>query len=230
MGDKNEIEEHESYGMIGFSRVSSSCGMNFFGSSVRSSHFIVLNIKRGGRRRDLNHYWYHGREELIRLRLSSTQFAELLTTMNIGDGVPCTLERVGVDAMADCPAVDQRQKYEDEFKETMNAAGRDIRALQVKVNQLLSGERINKAQRQEIKAALQSTAMRIDDSAPWVHKQFNEAMDKTVTEAKGEVEAFVNHKIHSLGINALNTEILAALEAPLDSEPLQLRPSDSEGA
>jgi len=38
---------------------------------------------------------------------------------------------------------------------------------------------------------------------PFVQTQFNEAMDKTVTEAKAEVEAFVSHKVTSLGLASL---------------------------
>lgn len=32
---------------------------------------------------------------------------------------------------------------------------------------------------------------------------FNEQMDKTVNEAKGEIEAFTQNKIHSLGLEKL---------------------------
>jgi hypothetical protein len=104
--------------------------------------------------------------------------------------------------MAECPAVDQRQKYEDEFKENMCNAAVKARDLEKVVSAMLDGDRISKAQRKEIKDALSAVIAHVDDKTPWIQKQFNEAMDKTVTEAKGEVEAFVNHKIHSLGINA----------------------------
>jgi hypothetical protein len=49
------------------------------------------------------------------------------------------------------------------------------------------------------------------DSIPFVQSQFNEAMDKTVTEARAEVEAFVDNKIRSLGIQALEGEVQKAL-------------------
>ena len=219
----DEVEQHESFGMIGFSRVSSSHGVSFFGSSIRSNHFIHLRIKRGSRRRDLAHYWYHGEENLIEIRLSPNQFAELLTTLNVGDGVPCTIERVGNQQMAECPAVHQRQLYEDEFRQTMKDVAEKAHDLERQVvDMFFDGERIGKKARLDVKGKLGALVAYIDDKMPWVQKQFNEAMDKTVVEAKGEVEAFVNHKIHSLGIEALNAEVMAALEAPLNSEPLQL--------
>ena len=47
---------------------------------------------------------------------------------------------------------------------------------------------------------------------PFVQKSFNKAMDKTVHEAKGEVEAFVMNKVTSLGIEGLEKEMLKLTE------------------
>jgi len=226
--DDREVEQHESYGMIGFSRVSSSSGVNFFGSSIRSSHFIDLTIRRAERHRNLNQYWYHGGEELINVRLSPNQFAELLTSLNVGNGVPCTIQHVNRVRMGECPAVDQRQKYESEFEADVARTTQDAERILADVKRVFSDKQsIGKADRAAIVRQLESLIAHVKNGMPFVQSQFNEAMDKTVTEAKGEVEAFVNHKIHSLGINALNTEILAALEAPLESVPLQIK-SESE--
>jgi hypothetical protein len=218
----NETETHESYGMVGFSRVTSSNGTNFFGSSIRSSHYIELTIRRAERARNLNQYWYRGTEELINIRLSPNQFADLLTSLNIGHGVPCTIQHVNCVRMAECPSVDQRAKYEEEFKRDVREVVAAAKQLASDVQELFKKPTINKGDRAPILEKLRMLMQEIESNMPFVQTQFNEAMDKTVTEAKGEVEAFVNHKIHSLGINALNTEILAALEAPLNSEPLQL--------
>lgn len=230
MGDEREVEQHESYGMIGFSRVSSSRGANFFGSSIRSSHFIELTIRRAERHRNLNQYWYHGRDELINIRLSPNQFADLLTSLNVGFGSPCTIQHIGGKKMADCPSVDQRTKYEDEFEADVKKTVAEAETLVRKIKIAFDKPSLGKKERAEIAKQLDLLVGHIHGGMPFIQSQFNEAMDKTVTEAKGEVEAFVNHKIHSLGIDALNTEILAALEAPLDSEPLQLHSNTEEAA
>lgn len=224
--EEREVEQHESYGMIGFSRVSSSHGANFFGSSIRSSHFIELTIRRAERHRHLNQYWYHGRNELINIRLSPNQFADLLTSLNIGFGVPCTIQHVNQERMPDCPAIDQRTKYEDEFEADVKKTVADAETLVKNIKTAFDKPSLGKKERAEIAKQLDLLVGHIRGGMPFIQSQFNEAMDKTVTEAKGEVEAFVNHKIHSLGINALNTEILAALEAPLESAPLQIKGSD----
>lgn len=218
----NEIEQHESYGLIGFSRVSSTNGRNFFGSSVKSSHYIELTIRRASRTRNLNQYWYSPHEEIVELRLSPNQFAELLTTMNIGSGVPCTIQYVGRTQMEECPAIDQREKFEREFTHDVKNAVANAKQLAADVEELFRKPTINKGDRAPVLEKLRMLMQSIESNMPFVQTQFNEAMDKTVAEAKGEVEAFVNHKIHSLGIAALNSEAIAAMEAPLASEPLQL--------
>lgn len=223
MTDTNQSERHESYGLIGFNRVSSSKNENFFGSSVRCNHFIELHVRRATRRRNLNSYWYHDEEELIELRLSPNQFAELLTTMNVGSGVPCTLQYVGGQRMADCPSVDQRAMFEDEFTEDVANSIKEAEGLLGEIKEVFAAKTaIGQKDRAEIVKKLDQMVMHIKNNIPFVQSQFNEAMDKTVVEAKSEVEAFVNNKIHSLGLAALNDEVVAALNAPLESEPLQL--------
>lgn len=223
----DEKESHESFGLVGFSRVTSTPPVNFFGSSIRSGHYVVLRVKRAERARDLSNYWYHSLEPLIQIRLSPNQFAELLTTMNVGDGVPCTIEAVGYEQMPPCPAVDQRAKYEDEFKKHVaDTAAEAVELRDYVTNLFFEKERLSKQDRLDIKKRLDLLVQQIKSNTPFIQSQFNEAMDKTVAEAKGEVEAFVNHKIHSLGIQALNSEVGKALEAPLESEPFLLKESN----
>lgn len=224
MIDEAETEQHASFGLIGFSRVSTSKGQNFFGSSIRSSHYVELHIRRAERVRNLATYWYHGREELIEIRLSPNQFAELLTTMNVGSGVPCTLQYVVGEKQPECPSVDQRTKFEMEFAEdvkgTLAQAERLVSDIKIALTNKAS---IGKKERAEIAKQLELLVGHISNGMPFIQSSFNEAMDKTVTEAKSEVESFVNAKIHSLGITALNSEVARALEAPLESAPFLLK-------
>ena len=43
----------------------------------------------------------------------------------------------------------------------------------------------------------------VTSKIPFVSDQFREQMEKTVLEAKSEVEAFIEHKIRSTGMEAL---------------------------
>ena len=200
-------EKHESYGLIGISRVSGGPG-NLFGSSIKHHNFITLRIKRAESNRDLHRNWYNGYENLIEVDMSNTQFAEMITTMNMGDGVPCTITHVGYNTMAPPPDIQQREIFEEEFKEDMQKVGNKISSAIKKAEALLDVKgNVKKANRNEIIALLNSISQDINSNMPFVQTQFNKAMDKTVLEAKGEVEAFVTNKVVSLGIEALRDQL-----------------------
>ena len=85
-------ENHPSFVTVQFSRLSGS--KRFFGSSVTSHSWIRLQIRPA----TLYHYLgedsiYATNRSLVEVDLSPAQFAELLTTMNVGSGVPGTLIR-----------------------------------------------------------------------------------------------------------------------------------------
>ena len=47
----------------------------------------------------------------------------------------------------------------------------------------------------------------VESHVPFIQNSFNEQMDKTVLEAKGEVEGFVMHKVISAGLEGLQKEL-----------------------
>jgi len=199
-------ETHESYGLVGVSRRTGDPG-NLFGSSIRHQNYVALTIKRAEKNRDIHRDWYYGHEHLIKIEMSNTQFAEMITTMNMGDGVPCTIRHIGYERMEDPPGIEQRQIFEDEFKVDMQQVGNKISSAIKKAESLLDIKgNIKKAERHEIISLLESIAQDINLNMPFVQAQFNKAMDKTILEAKGEVEAFVSNKITSLGVEALREQ------------------------
>jgi hypothetical protein len=144
---------------------------------------------------------------LIEVDLSPTQFADLLTSMNVGDGVPCTIRHVACQRMAECPAVDQREVIEQEFKATTRRASDKASKLVGEVEDLMARSKMTKAEKERMRELLGFVHREVRDCLPFIQSQFNEAMEKTVTEAKGEVEAFISHKVASLGIEALRRQV-----------------------
>lgn len=201
---------HESYGLIGCSRLSSSPGHPLFGSSILHSNSIMLRIKTAEVDRHLNRDWYHGKDLLVEVELSPTQFAEMITSMNMGEGVPCTIRRTESKVrIEDPPEVKQRQVFEEEFQDDVNRVTELYNKDYTEVQELLTKkEQLKAAERAKISTFLFELTRTIDDRMPFLQRSFNKAMDKTVHEAKGEVEAFVMNKVTSLGIEGLEKEML----------------------
>lgn len=221
MDEFEKRERHESYGMVGFSRYTSSGGQNFFGSAIKSATGIELTIKKASRYRHLNNDWIHGEEEIVSVQLSPNQFADLITCMNQGDGVPCTISTINGKRMADPPETHIRAQFDAEFekdvKDTVVRSEQNLKELKT----LLEKPSLGKKDREQIFKMASDIIGHVKGGMPFIQQQFNEAMDKVVTAARAEVEAFMEQKIRSLGIQKLQDDAQKAL-GPVASSPALL--------
>ena len=205
-----KVSKHESYGMVGVSRVTHSHGTSLFGSSIKHSNTIRLSIKTAEVNRHLNRDWYHGNDRLIEIELAPTQFAEMITCMNMGNGVPCTLRYLeDHKRLENPPEVKQREIFEQEFQENVDKIKdfykNDFK--QIKETLLKKGT-IKIGERKQTINIITKLINTLEDAMPFLQKGFNESMDKTVS----EVEAFVMHKVTSLGIEGLQKEMIKLSE------------------
>ena len=199
-------EKHESYGVIGFNR-SYGGERALFGSSILHNNVITLTIREGERDRCLNKDWYHGRRRLIEIEMSQSQFAELITSFGQGDGVPCTIRELMGERKADCPFENKRMQFENEMKEHVEEIHSDTEKLIKEVAYLFNEKKtLNKADKERVTDLLNKINREIKSNTPFIMSQFNEQMDETVKEAKGEVEAFTQNKMHSLALEALKQD------------------------
>ncbi|MCR8641467.1 hypothetical protein NV379_02245 [Paenibacillus sp. N1-5-1-14] len=205
-------EEHESFGMLGFSRTSGGYS-NLFGSSIKHQHTITMRLRHAIKERDLNKDWYYGKSEIVEVEMSQNQFAELITSMNMGDGVPVTIRRLNGKRMDNCPEENKREIFEKEFEERMVNLSERLEKITEDAERILEDKTApKKSDKELILKQLSQLRQEVSSNIPFVAASFNEQMDKTVTEAKGEVEAFVMNKVHSLGIEGLKAEFLSLSE------------------
>jgi predicted transcriptional regulator len=203
--EDRKYEKHESYGMIQISRLSGGLS-NLFGSSIQHGHTIAVRIKTAKLCRYLNTDWYHDQDEVVEIELSPTQFTEAITNMNT-NGVPCTIRRVQGKRMENPPSKNKKQEFEDEFSDRMKEVAKKLSKLTEQTEKILSSKKApTKAEKETILHEIGMLNQEVRSNMPFAYRCFNEQMDKTVTEAKGEVEAFVTNKITSLGIKALQDE------------------------
>jgi hypothetical protein len=209
MSDKQSIK-HESYAMLGISRCSSGGGRNLFGSSIKHRNTIRLRIKPAEVMRNSNRDWFHGVGGLpyIEVEMSYSQFAEAITAMNCGDGVPVTLTYLNGKSIEECPQTDKRQEFEEEFQKDMTELTTSLKKLTAQAEKILSDKKPpTKTDKESILCAIKSLRQEIEHNIPFMQTSFNEQMDKTVLEAKGEVEGFVMNKLISAGLEGLQKEM-----------------------
>lgn len=209
--------EHESYGIASISMVSGG-STNLFGSSIQHSQRIRMRISRAKRDRHLHEDWYHAGERLLEFEMSPAQFTEMITSPGRGDGTPVTLVRVFGKPMEDCPSSTTRAEFDAEFNKTVKQSTTHVAHLARLADSLLEkGAKWKAADRTELHNVISKLVQEIRSNIPFIVTQFNEALEKTTTEAKGEIEQFFSSKVHQLGLSALENELKKLL---VNQEPL----------
>lgn len=204
--DGEKTYTHPAYGTVELSRISCNPPMTLFGSDVKHGNFIALRINTAKKYSDGNHDFIHSDKQLVEVYLSGVQFGELLTSMNYGSGVPCTINRRETDfnipAIIDesTPVSESRKALQIRIDRLMKNANDMI----VKTENLLSQKTINKKELKEIQNNLYTIKLELNENISYVAKSFDEKMDITVSHAKGEVEAFISSTINKAGIKAIN--------------------------
>lgn len=215
------LEKHPCYGMLGFSRRSGSASP-LFGSSIQHKDTIVMTLKHGKLGRYLNSDHYFGKGVIAEVEMSYSQFAEAITAMNIGDGVPCTIRFTEKDGyIEDRPFFSKQEQFEQEFAEHLDEIKQEANDTIKEVKEIFETKKtIGKGDREEILKKLEHLSIQIGSNTEFVYSQFNEQMDKTVMEAKGEIEAFCQNRINSIAQAALveQKEEFKTLENPVDIE------------
>ena len=205
-----EAETHPSYGQVQFSRISGG-GSRLYGSAIRKhGTSIILRICRSElvHDTDINTVWHHGRKTLIEVELSSAQFATLLTTMNMGDGVPCTIRRLGGEGVENPPddtpleheRIGQSLATDGKYAERIN--GSIAEALEA-VDAMLAGKSLRKGDLEVVQMKLRQAQTNVRSNLPYVLTRFREAAEKVKTTVYAEADAWLTNAVQRAGLTAL---------------------------
>jgi len=121
MGD---CYKHPTFGIISFSRTQCSVGVPMFGSSILHSNTIRLEISHAELSRGLNEDRIFDTRRIVEVEMSPTQFADAITSLNIGCGIPVTLRWIapseGEDlSQTNVPYQNKVQQFNNEFSKDM---------------------------------------------------------------------------------------------------------------
>ena len=217
--------KHPSFGMLSFNRTHGGHS-NLFGSSIQHNDTIHMVLKEGVVIRGLNDDRYVGEDEILEVEMSQSQFAELITSMNVGTGIPCTIKYLrGKGRINEADFINKRQQITNEFKEFMNERMSDAKEFYDEVKALFTTKKsIGKGDREMILSRLANVTQGIESSSKFIFDQFQNQIDKTITEAKGEIEAFAQNKINAIAQQALveQKEDILKLENPVDVNHMEL--------
>lgn len=212
-----EYYNHPAFGMIGVSVVTGGTGV-LFGSDVRHHQCIRLTISTAEHQRNLSNDWYRADKTLIEIEMSHSQFAQMITNPNRGDGVPCTLNRVkGESIPGILPIESKHEMFRREIEQSAAEKVKDMREQIAALGALIESGKTSKTELRKIHNELARHAQQFAGSVGFVVDQAQEALEKATATARIEVEAVMNQAAMRLGFEAAE-----ASHAPLDLSALNL--------
>lgn len=197
-------EAHKTFAQVGFSRIQSSGGQRFYGSDIPVTNYITLEIKTSEKESTLTSEHYFAKDSIIRVNLTNNQFAEMITSMNRGDGVPCTIESIQGEHFEKYEFDENRKEYtQREFKDKMIRFSKTIAENQSELKRMISKGRLNKTEIETINSRMAKLTQDLESNIPYFASCFQETMDKVVIEAKTELENVITTKVQQLGLHEL---------------------------
>lgn len=216
-----DSEKHESWGVVGLYH-QHHCGRELFGSDVTNHSTICLKIKTAQCSRELGRDWIMGDETLIEISLSANQFADMLTNTNIGDGVPCTIEYVrGIGSIQYKPQKPKLEVIEEERDLLAESVVENIKASITMVEELVKNKKISKVAGDNLIFTMRKAySDLVGGGKEFYKKQAKQEVESMVTEAKRQVQEYVDSKIYSTGLQMLkdgfNSPMLLGGEAGVE--------------
>jgi len=228
--DKQTNYEDPAFVVIGLHRVEvGGEGTMLFGSDVKHTHVIALSISQAEkiRNRELSYDRTMATKKMLEVWFSPAQFAEMITTPNIGDGVPGTLEYKD-GQMFSMPKMETRsESFKKEISSDILEVHEGIKNAYEKAKEILAQPKaLTRKEKDDLLWAITKVERLLSDHLPFIADQFSRTLSKMVTEAKADVDAFVMHTVQKTGLEALRGNAPKLIE---DESPDEALGYDSRG-
>lgn len=191
--DERGEERHPAWGLISAHRGQSGPpGAALFGSDIRHQHTITVRVGTAKRGRDLHHDWLHRDQEFLALEFSEAQWASFISSMNQGQGVPCTIRRREDDYLV--PDVVYEPRLQASMDEVRSAAGDAFKEIREAFE---AYDQTRKApERRRLEWAIKNAPANV----AFAGQSLNEHAENVVQRARADIEAMVVAEAQRLGL------------------------------
>lgn len=203
---RGSLETHPAYAVVRASRVSCSPGVVLFGSDFRHRQVIHLAVARADRRRDLSTDWVHHNlgQDLIQVALTEAQWATFVSSLNIGEGVPCTVEQVAGEPVPGIAQVtDRRQQFRDELLDRLDV----VKQALVDLGKQIEASPLSGKKKADMASLLHTATMNLAGNLDFVAEQFDEHVEATVERAKAEIHGHIGSVLAKAGLKQLAADM-----------------------
>lgn len=224
--DESHIQ-HPAFGIVSVSRVSTN-GHRLFASDLSHSEYIKISIheahtvetdgiqshrqKRGD-----------GGNSVAEIELSPAQWASLVASFGVGEGVPCTLRRVRDGKTKLLPEIDQfestRERFERQIHETVEKQTGLLQEIVGELASLAAKGKANKTELNELCRRMAVVTNNMPSEFAYSTKLMQEVMEHIIASGKAELETVAVGVATRLGIKEIGR--LANLENPRSTDSVK---------
>ena len=197
-----DYKEHPSYGQLVLSRTTCSHPKLLHGSSVANNTIINLELYEGKVARELSGWWYSRGKLIASVEMTPAQWAELISSFNMGSGVPCTIRFNNGEVepyVEPFPDKTTEKIVEGEYEECITEVIEKIREIEKELEQVPK-----KSLRQSLQEKLANLNMALSHNIPFMKKRFKEDLEKSVYANQMDFDAWYTHNLQILGMQTLN--------------------------
>ncbi len=220
----DKVTSHPSFGGIRLSRVQST-GAPLFGSATLHSHYVMLDLyEADSLDSELTGHHAYPKRQIASVALSESQFAEFISSWNIGEPTPCTLMRRPdtdfklTSHQAPMPEKSHRETFEDVIDQGVKSVQDEINKWADEIEAMTKG-RLTKKDAERMRVVLSCLRQNPEASLRFAHDRLNEGMEKMAARAKLEIEAAGRALLGRLGLNKAGDEVKKLLSGFEEQKP-----------
>lgn len=201
----DEKTRNEDYmGMISWSKSYNASPRNLFGTEIKTDNPITLRISKAEETRNLSRNWYHSLGQIVEIEMSPIQWAEFLTSGNTS-GTPCTIRYIGGQRMSDPKETEMFNDYNEEVEEHFDK----FKEIEDVVKSAIDSKKpMGLKDLNSLLCKIHNAMSNVD----FVKDSFKEDMNNIVGKAKAEFNAYVENRIHEIGIESIKKDSVKFLE------------------
>ena len=178
---------HPSFAIVTAARCSGQ-ESHLFGSATPGYNHVCIEVSEASTEFNpqLGIQSYHAGKRVLSLKMSRLQFAELVTGVSGGEGIPCTIDWRNGERIAPPPVISSvLEQIETDFRDDMDAVIHSkcddlldkARELRTKIN-------VNKGDRDEFVKLAETLVAQIATASPYALHRFSAAVERMTAELK----------------------------------------------
>lgn len=208
----NESKKEEDYmGMISWSKLSGGA-RPMFGTEIETANPIRLTISHAEEVRDLSRYWFYPKKKIVEIEMSPIQWAEFLTSGNTS-GVPCTIKQINNERMSEPKSSEIMKHYDKEVEEQFDEFDNSLKKIDEIIKSAIdSNKPMGKKALEELHNIIDTARYKTVADVKFVKDSFKEDMEGIITKAKAEFNAYVENRVHEIGIETIKKDSIKFLE------------------